>query len=71
MATRQATFSQTKAQRTQSAVKSDVSLGVAPSGPGDASAVPDVATDPFREFVRALARAAAQRDWETAIRRTE
>ena len=67
MAIRKTTSGDTNEQRAQHAVKSDVSPDVAPSEPTQTSDAPDVATAALREFVRAVARAAARRDWDAAI----
>lgn len=69
MAAQMTTFSDTEEQRTQCAAKSDVSLEVTPIEPVQASDAPNVATAALRDFVRALARAAARRDWEAAVQR--
>jgi hypothetical protein len=71
MATKQATSSDTEGQRSESVATSDMLPDVAHSATAQTAAAPDAATSALRDFVRALARAAARRDWADASKQQQ
>lgn len=71
MASRKVTSNDTEELRTERGALSHVSTDAAPGEPPKVSDQPGTATTALRDFVRAIARAAAKRDWTAAVHRLE